>query len=285
MALQPQDRYATARALADDLELWMADEPVDAHRKEEKLVERAGRLMRRYRNWTFSIAAATLLIMFVAILASLLINRARVQEQVAKQQASQYRTEALGRYRQSREAVDTFLVEANESLNYYPATLGIRQHMLEMAEQHYAELSSEINQDPELELERGRALVRLGDVLQMQARFMDARPRYETAIETFENDAPEKTHPTQRLHSVSLSKPHMLVRDSHSAGILKTRSIRQTMRMHKRSHCSAKRCKILRFGKDTPILGTRARKSSGSRQSAWQTDRSCRGTPRVLEPL
>ncbi len=31
MALQPRERYASARALADDLEHWLADEPVTAH--------------------------------------------------------------------------------------------------------------------------------------------------------------------------------------------------------------------------------------------------------------
>ncbi len=32
MAFEPEDRYATARALADDLERWLADEPVSAYR-------------------------------------------------------------------------------------------------------------------------------------------------------------------------------------------------------------------------------------------------------------
>ena len=33
MALKPEDRYATPRALADDVERWMADEPVAAWRE------------------------------------------------------------------------------------------------------------------------------------------------------------------------------------------------------------------------------------------------------------
>ena len=33
MALQPEDRYLTARALAGDLEAWLADEPVSAYRE------------------------------------------------------------------------------------------------------------------------------------------------------------------------------------------------------------------------------------------------------------
>lgn len=33
MALKPDDRYASARALADDVERWTADEPVSAWRE------------------------------------------------------------------------------------------------------------------------------------------------------------------------------------------------------------------------------------------------------------
>src|SRR5262249_17824987 len=45
MALKPDDRYATPRALADDVERWMADEPVNAWR--EPLGRRARRWARR----------------------------------------------------------------------------------------------------------------------------------------------------------------------------------------------------------------------------------------------
>ena len=40
MATKPEDRYASAAALADDIERWMADEPVTAWR--EPLVAAAG---------------------------------------------------------------------------------------------------------------------------------------------------------------------------------------------------------------------------------------------------
>ncbi len=45
MARQPADRYESARALADDVEHWLADEPVSAHR--ESIWERTKRLCRR----------------------------------------------------------------------------------------------------------------------------------------------------------------------------------------------------------------------------------------------
>jgi hypothetical protein len=48
MALKSRDRYPTPRALAEDIERWMADEPVTAWR--EPLSRRARRWMRRRRT-------------------------------------------------------------------------------------------------------------------------------------------------------------------------------------------------------------------------------------------
>ena len=54
MALRPEDRYATPLALAEDVERWIADEPVSAYR--EPWSRRAGRWRRRHRT---AVAVAT----------------------------------------------------------------------------------------------------------------------------------------------------------------------------------------------------------------------------------
>jgi hypothetical protein len=56
MAHEPGDRYTTATALAEDIEHWLADEPVAACR--EPLSIRMGRKLRRHRTLVFSTAAA-----------------------------------------------------------------------------------------------------------------------------------------------------------------------------------------------------------------------------------
>jgi tetratricopeptide (TPR) repeat protein/tRNA A-37 threonylcarbamoyl transferase component Bud32 len=56
MALDPADRYATARSLADDVERWAADEPVTAWR--EPASRRVRRWARRHRTAFTSAAAA-----------------------------------------------------------------------------------------------------------------------------------------------------------------------------------------------------------------------------------
>jgi tetratricopeptide (TPR) repeat protein len=58
MALRPEDRYGSCRILADDVERWMADEPVSAWR--EPLTRRARRWARRHRPAVTSAAAAVL---------------------------------------------------------------------------------------------------------------------------------------------------------------------------------------------------------------------------------
>jgi serine/threonine-protein kinase len=58
MAVKPENRYASPRALADDVERWMADEPVAARR--EPWAERARRWGRRNRTVVMTAGAAVL---------------------------------------------------------------------------------------------------------------------------------------------------------------------------------------------------------------------------------
>ncbi len=58
MALEPADRYASPKALGDDVELWLADEPVSARR--DSLFTRAWCWVRKHRTLTTSAAAVAL---------------------------------------------------------------------------------------------------------------------------------------------------------------------------------------------------------------------------------
>jgi serine/threonine-protein kinase len=65
MKLRPEDRYASAQALADDVERWLADEPVSAY--PEPLPARTARWLRHHR--TAAVAAGVLLVVSTAALA------------------------------------------------------------------------------------------------------------------------------------------------------------------------------------------------------------------------
>jgi serine/threonine-protein kinase len=83
MALRPQDRYGTARALADDIEHWLADEPVSAYR--EPWPARLARWGRRHRPLVA--AGAALLVTAVAALAAgiVVVNGERQRTEQARQ--------------------------------------------------------------------------------------------------------------------------------------------------------------------------------------------------------
>jgi eukaryotic-like serine/threonine-protein kinase len=79
MAHKPEDRYTTSRALADDLDRWMADEPVSAWR--EPLARRARRWARR--NRTAVTAAAVALVAGVVGLSAVLAVQTRAKADLA----------------------------------------------------------------------------------------------------------------------------------------------------------------------------------------------------------
>ncbi len=186
MMKEPQDRYQTATEFAEDIDRWLSDEQVLAHADAESVAEKAGRLIRRYRGWTVSGAVALLAITIVSIIASLLINQAKEAEKVAKVRAKEFKGEAVQRYHESREAIDTWLVQSNDALQFFPGTQAVRQRLLTVAAEDYAKLSSTKSEDPDLELERGRTLIRLGDLSQMREDSVGAKKHYQEAITVFE---------------------------------------------------------------------------------------------------
>ncbi|WP_417746820.1 protein kinase domain-containing protein [Rosistilla oblonga] len=208
MSLRPFDRYQTARAMADDIERWLADESVEAYRGHEPRLEQAGRLLRRYRSWTVSIAGALLAIVLISSLATFLVNRARIKEKAAQVQATTFKGEALDRYRMSRSAIDRWLVGSSESLAGLPATQSIRKQLLEQAAEDLGKLSATRSADPELEIERARALVRLGDIYQMQENYALARVQYSDAANVLASEIVTTSPAADQRRLAELANTH-----------------------------------------------------------------------------
>jgi tetratricopeptide (TPR) repeat protein/tRNA A-37 threonylcarbamoyl transferase component Bud32 len=100
MALNQQDRYASTRALADDIEHWLADEPVIAWR--EPLAVRAGRWVRRHRVLAASTAAGL-------VVALVLVSGGAVW---LEQRKEQERRERLAQQERAREQAEAGLAQA-----------------------------------------------------------------------------------------------------------------------------------------------------------------------------
>jgi tetratricopeptide (TPR) repeat protein/tRNA A-37 threonylcarbamoyl transferase component Bud32 len=119
LAAQPQDRYPTALALAEEVEHWLADEPVGARR--DPLYTRAWRWVRRHR--TLATTAAALAVFGLIGLAVAYRREARYSADLARantaaSMARKATEAALAKSEESRqqaEAVSTFLVRAFRS--------------------------------------------------------------------------------------------------------------------------------------------------------------------------
>ncbi|MEQ9379769.1 MAG: serine/threonine-protein kinase [Pirellulales bacterium] len=109
MATDPGQRYASTESMAEDLEAWLADEPVTAHF--ESLAERFSRFARRHRSYLRAAAVALVLVTGVSIAATIGINQARQREAFERTRAN----ESAEKEKQARDLAEQNLKRAREA--------------------------------------------------------------------------------------------------------------------------------------------------------------------------
>jgi serine/threonine-protein kinase len=168
MALRPEDRYPSAKALAGDLERWMADEAMSAHR--EPWAARATRWVRRHSTLAATMAA-------ILIVSSVAMGIAyRREATVARDRAEANRAlgdayaEANRRLDETMKAIEDYYTGVSEeAIRGGGISPNLRDRLLERPRQFYTRLASELASRPaisdrELELlARGRVV--LSDIL------------------------------------------------------------------------------------------------------------------------
>jgi len=159
MALQPEQRFASVRALAQDIEHWLADEPVAAY--PERRLERLGRWFRQHRTWTYAAVATLAGVCLVATIAAVVIEGSRRSEAEA-------RREAEVNFGMAQKAVDDYLTNVSEStlLNEQDSVdvRNLRQELLQSALAYYQQFVNQRSQDPRLRQELANAYFRLGQI-------------------------------------------------------------------------------------------------------------------------
>jgi eukaryotic-like serine/threonine-protein kinase len=93
MSMDPASRYITASEMADDIERWLADEPI--HARKENRLERCGRWIRRHREWTMAIVLMLALISTVVSLAAVGQGRLAGREHEARLVAQKAHADSL----------------------------------------------------------------------------------------------------------------------------------------------------------------------------------------------
>jgi tetratricopeptide (TPR) repeat protein len=165
MALKAQDRYASPRLLADDIERWMADEPVTAYR------DPRSRRVRRWakRNRTIVATAAVALLAGVVGLSGVLavqtqakadISRALVRETQARNALADANRKVQARYELAMDAIKTFHTGVSEDfLLKQEQFKELRDRLLKSAAEFYGLLGSLLGEETDLGSRRALAAV------------------------------------------------------------------------------------------------------------------------------
>lgn len=131
MQLLPEDRYASARDLAHDIERWLADEPIAAH--DENVVERLNRLYRR--NRTQFLAAVLLLVITSLGLSMFALVVTRQNQRIRLEQKN---TEAANVT--VSDLTYDLLKTADNQLSKIPGQQGLRRQLIENSIKSYRQL-------------------------------------------------------------------------------------------------------------------------------------------------
>jgi serine/threonine-protein kinase len=167
MALDPEGRYATPRSLGEDIERWLADEPVLAY--PEPLPARAMRWVRRRKQW---VAAAA------AILILTLLGLAIHDQQIAREKAR-----TADQLVMTRDALRELLKVAGENLAFVPNAERLREYLARLVLDRYQRLGDQFPTDPGVRLETAQVFRVIGGIGRITGQFAKARDSYDKAIE------------------------------------------------------------------------------------------------------
>jgi len=193
LAFDPQQRYTTVMDLANDVQRWLADEPLAG--QHEPWHDRVRRWSRKHRALTMTGILSIAVVACVSFAAFWFVRHAYLGEATAHQVASSARDAAESRLHQAVRAIDTWLFRAADVMKYYPSMQVARQQMLEQAAQDYDRLASEENATGGLLLAAAEAKNRLGVVYRILERPADAKAAFVSARQRLESLLPQSTDP------------------------------------------------------------------------------------------
>jgi eukaryotic-like serine/threonine-protein kinase len=232
----PKRRYGSAEALADDIERWLAGEPILA--RPCTSWERAAKWARR-RPAVAALAAATVVATFAGLGVSTVQWRRAVQAQLAEkgqrvkaEDASQLaerrrreadeqrkaaersaeqerlaKQQAQQSFEQLVQAIDEFYTKVSEeALLNAPGLQALRQDLLGRARDFYERFRRQRGDDPAGRFDYGRSVFSLASITGDLGRWGEAIGYFEEARKTFEGLGRER--PDEPKYRAALAKAH-----------------------------------------------------------------------------
>ena len=188
MATNPDERYRTPRALADDVEHWLADEPVSAWR--EPLRRRLRRWGRRHRLLVTGLGATLIVAVAALAVGNVLVAR---QRDIAERNLAVARTVVDEMYTQVAAKLDD-----QEQMDDY------QREILEKALTFYERFALPQSNDPRVRLEAGLIGIRVGEIRHRLGQGEAAQAAYRQAIAVLSRLVSD--HPAEPSHRHALAQ-------------------------------------------------------------------------------
>jgi eukaryotic-like serine/threonine-protein kinase len=178
--------------LADELEHWLADEPVSVYR--EPVTVRLTRWGRRHRTLV-AVAVALLVATTVGLaVGTILLGSANARTERQRQVAQSHYLRAEANFRKAREAVDEYFTKVSQSiLLNVPGLQPLRKELLESAQKYYQDFLRDHGDDPTVRAEAAEAWYRLGIIthdIGSSTDALDQLRKAETMYEALTRDQP-----------------------------------------------------------------------------------------------
>jgi serine/threonine protein kinase len=177
----PQDRYATAQELADDLRHWLDDRPIQARRP--TVARRLAKWARRHKavvSVGCGVAAAALVVLLLGLLwHNAQLGEAAERERNLRADAEARREDAVAKRDMARRAVDKMYTQVAERLlEQEPQQTRLQREFLEEALRFYQELAQNVGDDPAPQFDVAVAYRRMGNLYRALGRHKESEEAF-----------------------------------------------------------------------------------------------------------
>jgi serine/threonine-protein kinase len=217
MALRRENRYASCRALGEDVERWLADEPVTAYR--EPPVRRARRWARRRRSLVTTTSVAVIVAAVGLGAVSAVQTKARLDLASKNSELTRVnlaldlqRRKAEEREQSAIDAVKRFsdVISKNATLKNDPTLAPLRRELLNEPLSFFRTLRDQLQADPDT---RPESLLRLGSVAHDLASVTDEIGNKQDALQASEESLAiweqlARENPTVAKYQSYLARSH-----------------------------------------------------------------------------
>lgn len=181
MAKDPVNRYASSKALADDLRRFLENRTIQARRP--SMGERLTKWTRRHRTLVNAAAVVLVVAVVVLFLSTVMIWKEKARTEAALTQVQAERQRAHTHYEKAREAVDEITHIVEQQSTSFAAVKETRRELLQKAQGFYESLLETNSQDPEVKVETCRSFRRIGSIHMQLGQYEEAETAYISAID------------------------------------------------------------------------------------------------------